>query len=246
MDIILTPTKLKGTIHSRPSAVSVCLNEIALRTAALRDPADAVIGSVCDQKDILSHAEIDPADMEAIISCLDSLMNNEEKINCGKSLAALYLTLPIAAATREKISFVGDLSLDIDEDGAVFETLRRSGIAFSKGNLKIRRRDRSKIKEIITAEGHLKYGHLSLNGKEDPWFLCGLLFALPLLEGNSSIRMTTLPDSSELAHMAVQVLKQYGIIIEDSVNEYGYPHYEIPGSQQYEIPDKIQIGRAHV
>ena len=241
MDIILTPTKLKGTIHSRPSAVSVCLNEIALRAAALCDATDMVIGSVCDQKDLLSRVEIDPSDMETIISCLDSLIKKEDRINCGKSLAALYLTLPIAAASCSRISFVGDPSLESEIDEAVFDIMRRSGIAFSKGKLKIRRRDRGKIQEIATIEGHLKYGHISLNGKEDPWFLCGLLFAMPLLEGNSSIRMTTLPPSSELAHMAVQVLKQYSIHIEASVNEYGYPHYEIPGSQKYETPDNIKL-----
>jgi|GEM_PF-6063630 len=241
MDMILTPTKLNGTLHSRPSAVSVCLNETAMRVAVLTGRARAVPGPACNVKDMLSRAEIDPADTDAVCSALDSLIRGEDVINFGSSLVAIQLILPIAAATGRKVAFVGDLDLDTDQIQPLLEELERYGVRSSCGSLKIRRRDRSRLKEIATIEGQLDYGHLSLNGKEDPWFLCGLLFALPLLNGNSTIRMTTLPESSELAHMAVSVLAQYGIAIDPSVNEYGYPHYIVPGSQEYRIPDEIRL-----
>ena len=238
MDVILTPTKLNGTIHSRPSAVSVCLNEIAVRMARLTGQA-ASIGPVCDDMDMLSRIEIDPADMEAICGGLDSMINEDKRVDCKGSLAALDLILPIAAATKGSVAFVGEPSLAEKDIDSSLEILRNRGVSFSKGDLKIKRRERGRIAEVITTGGHLGYGHLSLNGKEDPWFLCGLLFALPLLEGNSTIRMTTLPESTELADMAVDVLRQYGIQIDASVNEYGYPHFQIPGSQKYVVPDEI-------
>ena len=241
MDIIITPTKLNGTIHSRPSAVSVCFHETATRIAAMTDDGQIPSGPIFEHRDMLSRAEISPGEMDAISGCIDSLFSKNDRIDCTDSLAALYMTLPLAAAKRDAISFVGSGDLANAQIGSALEILQRHGVAFSKGALKIRRRDRKKYEEIVTANGHLKYGHYSLNGKESPWFLCGLLFALPLLEGNSTIRMTTLPDSTELADMAVSVLKQYGISITASVNEYGYPHYEIPGSQTYRIPSDISL-----
>ena len=178
--------------------------------------------------------------------CFDTLFSETKKIpmaDCGKSFLALNFMLPIASAFSDEIAFVGDHSLTGDRIETTTNILKKHGVAFSQGNLKIRRRDRGKFEEIMTLSGHLQYGHYSMNGNEDPWFLAGLLFALPLLEGNSSVRTTTMPESTELAEMAVGVLKEYGIYIDASVDEYGYPYYDIPGSQKYRIPDEISIDR---
>ena len=241
MDIILTPTKLNGTIHSRPSAVSVCFHEAATKIASLIDPSQSAAGTICEHRDMLSRSEIAPTDMDSISNCIDSLSQKVDRIDCGASLAALYMMLPMASARRDSIAFVGDSTLAGTDIASATEILKRHGVAFSMGGLKIKRRDRGKYEEIVTASGRLQYGHYSLNGNEDPWFLCGLLFTLPLLEGNSTIRTTTLPESTELADMAVSVLKQYGIHIDASVDEYGYPHYAIDGSQEYRIPESITL-----
>ena len=241
MDIIITPTKLNGTIHSRPSAVSVCFHEAATKIATVASGEEAPHGPIFEHRDMLSRAEIGPSDMDAISGAVASLATKTDRIDCGDSMQALYMTLPLATATRESIAFVGEDALAASDINSALEIMKRHGVAFSKGSLKIKRRDRNRYREIISCEGRLQYGHYSLNGKEDPWFLCGLLFTLPLLEGNSTIRTTTLPDSTELASMAVSVLRQYGICIDVSVNEYGYPHYEIPGSQRYRIPENISL-----
>ena len=241
MDIILTPTKLSGTIQSRPSTVSVLLHETARRVARLQGLSTDGLSPVCTSKDILSRAEIEPEDIEGIYSCLDTIATGTDRLDCGRSSAAFNLCLPLAAAFLSDISFVGDASLRGKAIEQASGVLTRHGVAFTEKKLKIKRRDRGKYEYITTLSGKLQYGHYSLVGREDPWLLTGLLFTLPLLEGNSSIRMTTLPESSQLAGMTVEVLKAYGIDIDASVDEKGYPYYEISGSQKYSLPEEIEV-----
>ena len=241
MDVILTPTKLSGTIQSRPSTVSVFLHETARRVARLQGIPTDGISSVCPSKDILSRAEIGPEDIEGISGCLDAIVTDTDRLNCGSSPSAFYLCLPIAAAFFREIAFVGNKTLLEKAIEPASGVLSRHGVAFGEKKLKIKRRDRGKYEYVTTVSGPLQYGHYSLIGRENPWLLTGLLFTLPLLEGNSSIRMTTLPVNSQLANMTVDVLKKYGISIDASVDERGYPYYEIPGSQTFTIPDEIEV-----
>ena len=241
MDVILTPTKLRGTIQSRPSTVNVILHEAARRMCVLTGNSKDGLGPVCSSGDMLSRAEIVTEDIDGITQCLNSFTAGTDRINCGSSTAALYLSIPMAAAAFSEIAFVGDPSLKEESLESVSNILSRQGVAFAQKKLKIKRRDRGKYEYITTMSGPLTYGHYSLVGRENPWLLAGLLFSLPVLEGNSSIRMTTLPESTQLAEMTVKVLKQYGIEIDASVDEKGYPYYEISGSQKYTLPEETVI-----
>lgn len=232
MDIILTPTKLKGTLDARPWAVSAHLHNIAQHLAGNRgDDASSEAGL----PEILSE------DQAATIRCLRALLDGEPMLDCGKSIRTLTLLYPLAAAMRGNVSFVGDLATDWESVLPLFDGLRRRNTNYSQGSLKIRRRDRKRIREICTLTGRLEYGHFSLTGKEDPWFMAGLLLALPLLEGNSTLRMTTMPETDEIPAMTVDVLQQYGIDAVPSVDDYGYPSYEIAGSQVYCAPEAISV-----
>ena len=53
--------------------------------------------------------------------------------------------------------------------------------------------------------------------------------------------MTTMPDSTELPDMTISVLRQYGVTVLRSVDDYGYPFYEIPGNQKLCIPDTVSL-----
>lgn len=250
MDVILTPTKLSGIIDARPSSVGTCLSDTARRIAHAGASAQKSgsptqtkgLGPIVISDTQVAGSNLGPADMEAISQILDAVTLVSGKVpsdraDCKGNSLALTFTLPIAAALRNGFSFVGDIDMDESFLDPYTQLLSRHGVSFSCGDLKIKRRDRKKIREITTIRGRLQYGHYSLVGREDPWFLAGLLFSLPLLEGNSTIRMTTLPESSELADITVGILSRYGIRIDASVDDYGYPHYEIPGSQIYRMPE---------
>lgn len=132
MDVILTPTKLNGTIQSRPSAISVFLHETAQKVATLHGEHAGAIQPVCTSTDLLSRGEVTAEDMDGISGCLQAMGTDTDRLDCGKSLKALHLAMPIAAATIGRITFVGDPSLCEEAIAPEADILTRHGVAFSQ------------------------------------------------------------------------------------------------------------------
>lgn len=82
----------------------------------------------------------------------------------------------------------------------------------------------------------LKSGLHELRGDVSSQFVSGLLFALPLLEGDSQIRFTTPLESKGYVDMTIRVLTGAGIYI--GIDEDGY---NIPGGQKYVPQPDAQI-----
>ncbi len=74
----------------------------------------------------------------------------------------------------------------------------------------------------------LESGLHELPGNVSSQFVTGLLFALPLLEGDSQIRFTTPLESKGYVDMTLRVLSGAGIYV--GIDENGY---DIPGGQEY-------------
>ncbi len=244
MDITLIPTKLNGTIIARPS-VSYSLLHATCQALALHQVAcgtsDAASAGAANAKDYTRLPGCWCEDLDVIMDCFKALPSDAPTLHCRENYNAFNMMVPIAAATKQKVSFTGSEEFPNSVVLPLADALKRRGVTFSKGNLKIKRRDRGLIHEICTLSQKVEYGSFSLTGREDPYFLAGLLLGLPLLEGNSTIRMTTMPESTELPDMAISVLRQYGVRILRSVDDYGYPHFEIPGNQKYQIPEKVSL-----
>ena len=83
----------------------------------------------------------------------------------------------------------------------------------------------------VTLEGKLTAGVYTLPGNVSSQFITGLLFALPLLEGESEIRLTTKIESKGYIDMTLKTLKTFGITVTET--ESGW---SIPGGQKYHGP----------
>ncbi len=77
----------------------------------------------------------------------------------------------------------------------------------------------------------LKPGLHELEGNVSSQFVTGLLFALPLLDGDSEIRFTSPLESRGYVTMTRAVLQDAGIVIHESATGY-----TIPGRQTYRAP----------
>lgn len=244
MDITLIPTKLNGTIIARPS-VTYSLLHATCQALALhqvrRKVTDKATANADKAKDYTRLPGCWSDDLEVIMNCFKVLADDAPTLFCNENLNAFHMMLPIAAATKQKVSFTGAGQFPNAAVLPLTDVLKRRGVTFSKGNLKLKRRDRDRMHEICTMVRKVEYGAFSLTGREDPYFVAGLLLALPLLEGNSSVRMTTMPESTELPDMAISVLKQYGVTVLRSVDDYGYPYFDIPGNQTFRIPDTVGV-----
>ena len=101
-------------------------------------------------------------------------------IDCGESGSTLRFLIPIAAALGVSARFEGRGRLPYRPLGVYKELLPAHGVAFSsQGGLPL---------EI---SGRMKSGVYRLPGDVSSQFITGLLFALPLLEGDSEIVLTS-------------------------------------------------------
>ena len=88
----------------------------------------------------------------------------------------------------------------------------------------------------LRCQGKLEAGIYEIPGNISSQFITGLLFALPLLKGDSEIRLTSALESARYVDMTLQVLKQYGVVV--SCTEEGF---QIPGGQSYLAQQSVQI-----
>ena len=81
----------------------------------------------------------------------------------------------------------------------------------------------------LTVMGQLTPGVYKLPGDVSSQFVTGLLYALPLTDGDSETAVTSPLQSREYVTMTLDVLKRYGI----SVDNEGFSRFIIPGGRRY-------------
>jgi 3-phosphoshikimate 1-carboxyvinyltransferase len=79
----------------------------------------------------------------------------------------------------------------------------------------------------LRVEGPLQPGHYQIKANVSSQFVSGLLMTLPFLNGDSTLTLLGEVSSLPYIHMTLAVLKDFGIIIEES-----FPNYFIRGNQR--------------
>ena len=136
--------------------------------------------------------------------------------NCNESGSTLRFFIPLALIKYDSFILLGTerlLSRGLD----VYDKI------FKEQNIKCKKEERK-----ITIEGKLKPGLFQVQGNISSQFITGLLFALPLLNGDSLIELTSPLQSKMYVDMTIDVLHQFGIIIQKEDNKY-----IIKGNQKY-------------
>lgn len=215
------PVRLTGEV-SVPSSKS--LSHRYVIAAALAE-GKSVIRNVLDSDDL-------EATKKALKS-LGAMIYNEEiigtkphvihdVIDCNESGSTFRFLVPIAMLTNQAVTFIGkgklgDRPIDVYE-----EIFKPSYIFIHPQGLSL----------PLTVKGPLKANNYHLIGNISSQFLTGLLLALPLVEGDSTITLTTELESKGYIDLTLDVLKRFGIEIKSKENQYF-----IPGSQSYRPVD---------
>ena len=171
-------------------------------------------------------------DMEATSRCLNALkpfINRflglsevDEAIdvpvlNAGESGSTLRFLLPIACALGAECVFDGEGRLKDRPLGGLIDALTARGAVIERsgdGSLKV--------------GGKLTAGEFVIDGGVSSQYITGLLFALPLLDGDSVIKVNGRLVSENYVHITLGVLRDYGIEISDT--DCGYC---VKGNQSY-------------
>lgn len=121
------------------------------------------------------------------------------RLDCGESGSTLRFFIPIALAVAGGGVFTGHGRLMERPQGPYFQLFDRNGIFYEQ-------RD-----GVLTVRGNLTPGEYVLPGNVSSQFFTGLLFALPLLDGDSVIRSTTEVESKGYISITRDVLKTAGV-----------------------------------
>lgn len=196
----------QGTITAPPSK---SLSHRMLIAAALSDGVSTVRGvSRC-------------ADVLATIDCLTALgaafswrgedvvvrgadlhqARPEKPLYCRESGSTLRFLLPLALLSGHPATLTGAESL-MRRPMAVYETLAaEKGFSY-----------RSEAGHL-TVCGPLQGGEYRLPGDVSSQFITGLLFALPLMAHESTIRLTTAVESRSYIDLTIEALRAFGVIV---------------------------------
>ena len=152
--------------------------------------------------------------------------NKTALLDCGESGSTLRFFIPIAAVGNVNATFVGKGKLPQRPIGIFTEALPKAGtVCKTEGGLPL---------EI---KGQLKSGIFKIPGNVSSQFITGLLLALPILEGDSEIVLTSPLESVGYIAMTIRTMKQFGVNIQ--ATEKGW---HIKGGQSYKTCDYITDG----
>lgn len=226
MNVIIKPGKLSGDVIIPPSK---SLSHRAIIAASLAK-GKSIISNVLYSKDIKATIGAMRACGANITEYKDYLeiigsdvKRVEDVIDANESGSTIRFMIPIALAVNEPITFIGKNHLCKRPLDTFFEIFDNQGIKYSRGE------DYLPLK----VNGGLKPGEFNIRGDISSQFITGLLYALPLLNGDSVINITTNLESKGYVDLTLDMLNRFGIVIEN----VDYKSFIIKGNQSYKPAD---------
>ena len=213
--------KIEGAITAPPSK---SMAHRAVLCAALAKGASH-IRNLAFSKDISATlgaagqlcARVTTGKSDAVVEGLGGFRPVTAPVDCCESGSTLRFLIPLASLTGQEITFVGHGRL-MERPQSVYETL------YQKQKLRFEQSPAG-----LTVEGALTPGEYELAGNVSSQFISGLLFALPLLAGTSTLHLIPPVESRSYIDMTRAVQRAFGVTsrwLDDTT-------LEIPGGQQY-------------
>ncbi|MBR3786728.1 MAG: 3-phosphoshikimate 1-carboxyvinyltransferase [Firmicutes bacterium] len=164
-------------------------------------------------------------DIEATEACLGALREGRKEMYCGESGSTLRFLLPLMGALGHQAEFHMEGRLPQRPLSPLYEELEAHGCTLSpQGQVP------------LTIEGQLQPGTYRLPGNVSSQYISGLLFALPLLDGDSEILLTSTLESTPYVDMTIKTLSHFGIRIEKTSGGYA-----VRGNQTYAAPKEYMV-----
>ena len=220
---IVRPGPLHGSVAAPPSKSHA--HRLLICAALSEEPTVLENFARCDDLDATISvlkamgAAFSVTDRRMTVTPIPTIPAGKLLLDVGESGSTLRFLLPVLGALGipAEIKLHGRLPQRPME--ALIDSLKAHGMSISRQNA------------LLSCSGQLTPGEYSLPGDVSSQFVSGLLFALPLLNGDSVIRLTTPLQSAQYVTMTRNALSQSGILVDIIQNEY-----HIPGSQTYHLP----------
>ncbi len=224
MDITIYPQKLNGLVEAIPSKSQ------AHRLLICAAFADGHTDLKCKETN---------QDIEATVGCLNALgakisrtsfgysvdpISNPPDtahLHCCESGSTLRFVLPVVGALGVDAVFHMEGRLPKRPLSPLWEEMERMGCTLTRPTF-----------DTIRCQGKLQAGEYIIPGNISSQYITGLLLALPLLDGNSNIRILGSLESRPYVDLTQQVIRKFGI----------YSTLElIRGSQHFRSPGMVMV-----
>ncbi len=226
MDSIkITPSVLSGKVKVPPSksfahravlAAFLSGGECKINNIGLSEDISATLNCI---KALGAEFEYDDKKNNVLISRKADTSCGKLRLDCGESGSTLRFLITIALCFSQDLEFTGRGRLMERPMKPVFNIFDKKGIKHSLKN------------GILSVKGKLSAGDFKIDGSVSSQFITGLLFALPLLDGDSRIIIENTLTSKGYIDITLDVLKKFGIKIENA----NYRVFTIKGNQQYKV-----------
>lgn len=230
MKAMITPGKALGNILAPPSK---SMAHRMLMGAGLADGV-SVIRNIDLSEDIKATLGILEAlgsrySMEENTVTMHGIGGKKVKVDrpldTKESGSTLRFFIPILLSGGGKSRLTGAKSLFARPLGIYEDICKEQGIYFKKDEAS------------LDLEGQLQATHYKIPGNISSQFITGLLYALPLLEGDSILEMIPPVESKAYIEMTLEALEMYGIKVKREGNTF-----YIAGNQTYHAKDSVVEG----
>jgi len=218
MKVEIRPSVLRGSVAAPPSKSHV--HRLLIAAALAR--GESRITGAAESEDILATVDCLGAlgasvsvagNAFSVHGCGGAPHAGGDILPCRESGSTLRFLIPVALAGGGGV-FSGSERLIERGVGVYRDLLEPRGVSFAVGS------------GTVSAHGQLRAGDFEIPGGVSSQFISGMLFALPLVGGDSSITVIPPFESRAYVDMTVAALKCAGVTVERR-------EFFIPGGQEY-------------
>lgn len=219
MKVTIKKSSPIGTLYAPPSKSYTHRYLIA----SMLSDNESVISNVYFSDDVLatlscvaSFGRVYKKDENSITILNESYKVSNPVFNCNESGSTLRFLIPISLTKYDYVTFKGTKKL-LSRGIEIYEKI------FKDKNIEV-----IKNEDSLVFKGVLKSGIYELDGSVSSQYITGLLFALPLLDGDSVIKIIPPLNSKDYVLITLDILSKYGIEYKvDGLNIH------IKGNQKY-------------
>ena len=221
------PSVLSGKINaiSSKSDAHRLLICAALAGEATKIRCNVMSKDIAATVDCLKAMGADIVVRNNIITVTPAPFKMQAELDCFESGSTLRFLLPVVSALGIDAVISGHGRLPERPLSPLKEEMEKKGVTFQTGN-----------DFPLHISGRLSAGDYELAGNVSSQFISGLLFALPLLDGDSKIKLIPPVESRSYIGITLAVLKKFGIEITEEENLF-----IIKGNQKYRSPKEITV-----
>ena len=224
MTVRIEKSKARGSVTAPPSKSAahralICaalgVRMTRVNNVSFSDDINATL--YCLEK---MGAKVERGEDFVILGGLNPFSTPSCELYCGESGSTLRFLIPLCMLSSNPITLTGSERLFSRNLEVYREIAAQNEITF---DLK---------KDNLTIKGNLKSGHYKVRGDISSQFISGLMFALPLLSGDSVLEITENFESAPYVAITQHALNNAGVRIENQDRIY-----KIKGSGQYDCED---------